>query len=183
MVSASTSYREGANVAFSWCFRLTSRPRDAAFASLPLLNVFLDSFHSIRYHSFSLFWASSASRALRASFSKSCTSFLCSPPAKYSNWGQSSFKLTYYLRILEQKRGTACKCDTFASVLVLCSYWGMAECVRVAYICVHNADSAPEKDVRVCEVALKLQELWFASKSISHHWWWDLFQFKSPSDA
>lgn len=36
---------------------------------------------------------------------KSCMSFLCSPPAKYSNWGQSSFKLTQCLRMLAQRRG------------------------------------------------------------------------------
>lgn len=35
---------------------------------------------------------------------KSCMSFLCSPPAKYSNWGQSSFKLTQCLRMLAQRR-------------------------------------------------------------------------------
>lgn len=64
---------------------------------------------------------------------KSCMSFLCSPPAKYSNWGQSSFKLTQCLRILAQRRGVVVSVLTcLLRLRSFCSLWGKTDSPGVA---------------------------------------------------
>lgn len=122
---------------------------------------------------------------------KSCTSFLCSPLAKYSNWGQSSFKLTQCLRILTQRRGLLVRmwrvCFSSSPLRSLRDNRFFIPVVGwedSVFVCVWDRHflCARERCVIMWGISKIAGAMNCIKDHISHHWW-GLSQFRSPSDA